>query len=83
MEPNHYKSQVHEILHHPNAMVEMENFIANLSKQGWSKKDIYQMLLNIHAEMEDNQAYNILSDTLDRFVGWTTEDDQILPEENI
>ncbi len=63
--------------------MEMEKFILNLSKQGYSKKDIYTMLLNIHAKMEDSEQYNILGDTLDKFVGWTQPGNQILRDERV
>ncbi len=84
MKSNIYKRTVHDILYRPNAWSEMENFILKLSKKGYSKKDIYNMLLEIHTEMPDNKEYNLLGDTLDRFfVGWTNQDDQILPDETV
>lgn len=34
-------------------------------------------------EMEDNEQFDILGDTLDRFVGWTKPENQILTDETI
>lgn len=77
-----YRSTVHTILDGPEPLLQMENFIMQLSQKGHSKKEIYTLLLSIHAEMEDGEPYDRLGDTLDRLGGWWSGN-EILPNEKI
>lgn len=79
MNPNfkEHKDILFEILLNKNYYSDLLMLIERLSKQGYTKKNIYNLLLCFHKEIQvdertnrDEDAYNRLSDFLDEFTAW-------------
>lgn len=72
-----HKDKLFEILLNENYYSDFLMLIERLSKQGYTKKNIYNLLLCFHKEIQVDQrtsknedAYNRLSDFLDEFTAW-------------
>jgi len=84
-----YKEPLFEIILGKNHHEEFLNLIDLLSKNGQSKKGIYDLFLKLHAEIQiDDRTkkseiiYNNLSDFMDGFTEWS-KDFKILPNSTL
>lgn len=82
-----YKKELFTALLSEEFHVLFMNLIKNFSKQGHSKKEIYELFLDFHQEIqvtpetsESEELYDRLSDFMDGFTAWG-KSFKILPDE--
>lgn len=82
-----YKATLFEIILNENETDEFLTLINQLKKKGYSKKEIYNLFLDFHSEIQldertkNSEKFNdILSDFMDGFTAWGKRF-KILPNE--
>lgn len=82
-----YKELLFNYLLGPDYNKNYLNLIARLNNKGYSKKEIYELFLLLHKEIQidsrtknNEKLYNDLSDFMDGFTQWG-KDVKILPNE--
>lgn len=87
MKLNEYQNRLFDILLGENQNVQFLTLIGQLYNQGKTKKEIYELFLKFHQEIqtdlrtkENEKAYDILSDFMDGFTAWNIGK-RILPDE--
>lgn len=72
-----YKENLFQILQSDNPINEFLNLINKLKEKGYSKKEIYNLFLDFHSEIQidertkdSEKLYDILSDFMDGFTTW-------------
>ncbi|HCL56922.1 MAG TPA: hypothetical protein DHW82_07935 [Spirochaetia bacterium] len=68
------------ILEKKEAENSLIQWVEKNSKDGYSKKEIYDFLNDIYSEIEEPEKEDLLGNILDRLWGWCSQDRILLPE---
>ena len=83
-----YRNVLFEHLLGENPENKFKELIGQLSEGGYAKKEIYELFLEFHKEIQtdqrtkdDEEVYDRLSDFMDGFTSWSQSGAKILPNE--